>query len=68
MAEQTQSVPAEKKVKARAIHHIHHGDHDNHIKSGQEFMVPESQVKRLIELGAAEVVVEKVAAPAVVTK
>lgn len=60
---------SEKKVKARVLHaHIHHGDHDNMIKKGDEFSAPESQVNRLVELGAAEVVVEKSAAPAVQPK
>lgn len=70
MAETAQAAAAtEKKVKARVLHaQIHHGDHEKMIKKGEEFTAPESQVDRLVELGAAELVVDKPPLAAVVTK
>lgn len=45
-----------KVVKAKAIHHIHHGG-EKYIATGETFLVPTDQIDRLVELGAAEAVV-----------
>jgi hypothetical protein len=41
------------KVKAKAIHHIHHGG-EKYIQTGETFSAPKDQIDRLVALGAAE--------------
>lgn len=68
MAEATPAAKVEKNVKAKAIHQIHHGDHEKQIVSGTVFSAPQSQVDRLVSLGAAELVAEAPAEPAAAAK